>query len=157
LVQVASYNPRIWKRILERYVVYKMRRIFSSGERSLTHHTFPSSLSQKDLVRRLRKLVHVLRADEDDVVDANTAALEGTAHCLLPFLRHADTNVRLYTVLACIEVLSIVRVLQCELLRLQISFPCLFFLLFLFYFGFCSSLPKYHGRKKRRFSKFSPS
>jgi hypothetical protein len=60
-------------------------------------------------VRRLRKFVRVLRDDEDDVVDANTAALEATAQHLLPYLRHADKDVRLYTVLACIEILSIVR------------------------------------------------
>lgn len=95
--------------------------------RSLTHmfHPFYCTLYvfllQKDLVRRLRNLVHVLRISDDDddnnnndqpVVEADSPewpGLNATAHALVhTYLHHSDKDVRLYSVLACVEIMTIV-------------------------------------------------
>lgn len=68
-------------------------------------------------MRRLRNLVHVLRDDDENevVVEVDSPewpGLNATANLLVtsPYLHHADKDVRLYTVLACIEILTIVRI-----------------------------------------------
>lgn len=71
----------------------------------------PHTILQKDLVRRLRNLVHVLR--EDGGVDADSPewpGLAATAHLLAQpaYLHHADGEIRLYAVLAGVEILTIV-------------------------------------------------
>ena len=67
-------------------------------------------------MRRLRNLVHVLRDDDENeiVVEVDSPewpGLNATANLLVTsaYLHHPDKDVRLYTVLACIEILTIVR------------------------------------------------
>jgi hypothetical protein len=110
-------------------------------------------------VRRLRNLVQVLRDDNDEndaVVEVDSPewpGLNATANILSSstYLHHSDKDVRLYTVLACIEMLTIVRLyIYLHLLKF-----CIFFLSFS-RFDFStfnswnfSSLRMYHGRKMK--------
>jgi hypothetical protein len=81
---------------------------------------------QKDLVRRLRKVCHVLRSDA--AVEAHSEEWPGLArlaqHLAAPeLLAHATPTVRLLTSVACMEIFAIVRSL------LVVAFVCLFVLL----------------------------
>lgn len=73
--------------------------------------SFLSAKKLKDLLRRLRKLCQVLA--EDDSIEAGSPewpGLETVAAILVKdFLNHKDKEVRLYAVLACMEIFSIVR------------------------------------------------
>jgi hypothetical protein len=72
------------------------------------------------LVRRLRNLVNVLWDNDEDDADAERVevdspewpGLHATTQLLATstYLHHTDKDVRLYTVLACIEILTIVRI-----------------------------------------------
>ena len=60
-------------------------------------------------MRRLRNLVLVLRSDEIEAESAEWPGLAAVAHTLVhQYLHHADKEVRLYTVLACVDILTIV-------------------------------------------------
>jgi hypothetical protein len=66
---------------------------------------------QKDLVKRLRALTKVLETDDDVLVDSPAwPGLAATASLLVTdaYLQHADKEVRLYTVQACMELFAIV-------------------------------------------------
>lgn len=66
---------------------------------------------QKDLVRRLRNLVEVLRADSVEVESPEWPGLAAVSHCLVrKFVNNADKEVRLYSCLACVEIFALVRV-----------------------------------------------
>jgi hypothetical protein len=74
-------------------------------------------IPQKDLIRRLRKLNQVLETDESICADSpEWPGVAATAAVLLgrDFLGHADKQVRLYTVLACMELFAIVRIRYLE-------------------------------------------
>lgn len=65
-------------------------------------------MKQKDLIRRLRNLVKVLREDDVQRDSPEWPGLTSLAHVLMQtFLSSSDTQVRLYSVLACIEILTI--------------------------------------------------
>lgn len=80
--------------------------------------TFVSSsrfiLLQKDLLRRLRNIVEVLRNDEDEIDVDEYPGLGALADLLVtkPYLQHKDKEVRLYTVLSCVEVFYVVSLIQ---------------------------------------------
>ena len=83
-------------------------------------------------MRRLRNLVHVLRDDDENevVVEVDSPewpGLNATANLLVTstYLHHADKDVRLYTVLACIEVLTIVRIFYFILFHSFITIACI--------------------------------
>ena len=95
------------------------------GSLTLTifHHTLSLTLSiilchvfvilQKDLVKRLRALTKVLETDpEVDVDSPEWPGLNATAALLVTdeYLQHADKEVRLYTVTACMELFAIVSI-----------------------------------------------
>ena len=70
-----------------------------------------SGIFQKDLIRRLRNVVHVLQTDdtiEPDSAEFPGLAATGTLLCQR-YLNDRDKDVRLYSLLACMEILGIVR------------------------------------------------
>lgn len=82
--------------------------------RIFSHYLFCSLMYcnlQKDLVKRLRALNKVLEHDPDLAVDSTEwPGLNATASLLVTdeYLQHADKEVRLYTVQACMELFAIV-------------------------------------------------
>ena len=89
---------------------------------------------QKDLVSRLRNVANLLRQDKNVEADSpDYPGLAAMAACLVEkWLGHKDKEVRLYTVLCCMELFEVVRLYDCSL---SIA---LFFLL---------SLANFHHRK----------
>ena len=67
-------------------------------------------MTQKDLIRRLRKVVDVLQNEESiEPGHAEWPGLAATAECIVQqFLHHRDKEVRLHAVLACMELFAIV-------------------------------------------------
>jgi len=66
---------------------------------------------QKDLVRRLRNLVGVLRGGDVEVESPEWPGLAAVSHALVrEFVTHADKEVRLFSVLACIEIFGLVSI-----------------------------------------------
>lgn len=67
-------------------------------------------MRQTDLVRRLRNLIKVLQKEEVEIESAEWPGLTSVAETLVQkkYIDHADKEVRLHTVIACIEVLMIV-------------------------------------------------
>jgi hypothetical protein len=64
---------------------------------------------QNDLLRRLRTVVQTLR-EEDDLEHDEYPGLDGLARILATkkYLEHKDKEIRLYTVLACVEIFYVV-------------------------------------------------
>lgn len=67
---------------------------------------------QKDLLRRLRTVLQKFR-DEEDLEPDEYPGMDGLARELADeqYLKHKDKEVRLYTVLACVEVFYVVSVI----------------------------------------------
>jgi hypothetical protein len=78
-----------------------------------------SNFKQKDLIRRLGNVVQVLRYDETVEADcAEWPGLGGVAQYIVEhFVRHQDKDVRLYAILACMEIFTIVRKMKNRRLR----------------------------------------
>ena len=71
--------------------------------------SFLASL-QKDLIRRLRRVVEELSDDDVEPNSPDYPGLAGLAAKLVEdgFLEHRDKEVRLHTVLACMQLLEVV-------------------------------------------------
>jgi hypothetical protein len=83
----------------------------ASLSHSHSHSLLYTPHLQKDLVKRLRALTKVLETDDDVLVDSPAwPGLAATASLLVTdaYLQHADKEVRLYTVQACMELFAIV-------------------------------------------------
>jgi hypothetical protein len=66
---------------------------------------------QNDLIRRLRNLVNILRTDEVETESPEWPGLASVAQLLMSndLLNYRDQEVRLFTVLASVEILTLVR------------------------------------------------
>lgn len=64
--------------------------------------------SQRDLIVRLRRVLQVLRDDEDvEADDRSYPGLSSLCHALVRFVDHRDKEVRLYTVGCCMELFTV--------------------------------------------------
>jgi len=83
--------------------------VINQAGRILTAKYLGRATSKKDLVVRLRTILHCLREDENVEPDdpSNYPGLAALCHALTKFVNHRDKEVRLYTVAACMELFTI--------------------------------------------------
>ena len=77
---------------------------FLSTNRYISHFQL-----QKDLIKRLRTVLKVLKEDESIVMDSpEFPGLSSLCQALTAYVNHKDKEVRLYTVSSCMELFFIV-------------------------------------------------
>jgi hypothetical protein len=72
-----------------------------------TKTTTITFITQKDLVYRLRKMANVIQHVNEDSPEWKSPEMDALCHGLIQLVNHRDKEVRLYTVLLCMELFSI--------------------------------------------------
>jgi len=82
--------------------------VVDASGRVLTGKYLEKASSKKDLVLRLRKILRVLRDDDNIEPDSDEyPGLAALCHSLTRYVNHRDKEVRLYTVAACMELFTV--------------------------------------------------